>query len=185
VDQFGEARRDTRQTWVIAIVAIAVLFVAGMPAVDAAIQATRIKGKVKIADSGGGNVDAANLGDLGLLDAPGSNGAVAVRNFAGGGGFLGTGDCTEAPDPRPNTLSIPASRNTIVTAIIVTGTAADVAVSAPDLDPLIGPGPVVTFSANATNPNVFVGLGNGLTVFPSRLVFTCTGGAGNFVVLGQ
>ena len=185
MDQFGVAGRDMRHTWVIAIVAIAVLFIAGMPAVQAAVEAVRIKGKVKVADSGGGNIDAANLGDLGLLDAPGSNGALAIRNFAGGGGFLGTGDCTPENDPRPNTLAIPASRTTIITAIIVTGSSANVAVNAPDLDPLIGPGPVVTFSANATNPNVFVGLGNGLTVFPSQLVFTCTGGAGNFVVLGQ
>ena len=185
MDELGVARRDMRQTWVIAIVAIAVLFVAGMPAVQAAVQKVKVQGKVKVSDSGGGNVDAKTVPPMGLLDAPGSNGAVAVRNFAGGGGLLGTGDCTPEADPRPNTVSIPANRNTIITAIIVTGTAADVAVAAPDLDPLIGPGPVVTFSANATNPNVFVGLGNGLTVFPSRLVFTCTGGAGNFVVLGQ
>jgi hypothetical protein len=178
VNELGVARRDMRQTWVIAIVAIAVLFVAGMPAVQAAAQKVKVQGKV-------GNLDAKKVPAMGLLDAPGSNGAVAVRNYAGGGGLLGTADCTEAADPRPNTLSIPANRNTIITAIIVTGTAANVAVSAPDLDPLIGPGPVVTFQANATNPNVFVGLGNGLTVFPSRLVFTCTGGAGNFVVLGQ
>src|SRR5919106_381198 len=114
-----------RQTWVIAIVAIAVLFVAGMPAVQAAAQKVKVQGKV-------GNIDAKRVPAMGLLDAPGSSGAVAVRNYAGGGGLLGTGDCTEAPDPRPNTLSIPADRNTIITGIIVTGTAANVAVAAPD-----------------------------------------------------
>jgi hypothetical protein len=185
VDQLGVARRESRQTWFIAVIAIATLFIAGTPVVEAAVNATKIKGKVKVADSTGGTIDAKNVPDMGLLDAPGSNGALAVRNFAGGGGLLGTGDCTEAADPRPNSVTVPANANTVITAIIVTGTAANVAVSAPDLDPLIGPGPVVTFQANESNPNVFVGLGNGLTVTPSELVFTCTGGSGNFVILGQ
>lgn len=57
--------------------------------------------------------------------------------------------------------------------------------AAPDLDQLIGPGPVVNFSTTAENPNEVVAFGNGLTVFPSELVFTCTGGSGNYVILGN
>jgi hypothetical protein len=82
-------------------------------------------------------------------------------------------------------VTIAASQTTIITAIIVTGSDATVGVAAPDLDTLIGPGDVVEFTVNAANPQVFVGLGNGLTVFPSELVFTCTGSNGQFVVLGQ
>jgi len=185
VDELGVARRDSRQTWVIAIVAIAVLFVAGMPAVQAAVQKVRVQGKAKVADSGGGNIDAKNLGSLGLLDAPGSNGAVAVRNFAGGGGLLGAGDCDAGTPGRPASVLIEASQNTIITAIIITGSDATVGVRAPDLDPLLGPGPVVTFRVDATQSNLFVGLGNGLNVFPSELVFDCTGTNGQFVILGQ
>jgi hypothetical protein len=174
-----------RQTWLIAIVAIAVLFVAGMPAVQAAVQKVRVQGKAKVADSGGGTIDAKNLGDLGLLEAPGSNGAVAVRNFAGGGGLLGAGDCDAATPGRPDAVTVPASQDTIITAIIITGTDAAVGVRAPDLDPLLGPGPIVTFRVDAGQSNEFVGLGNGLNVFPSELVFECAGTSGQFVLLGQ
>ena len=181
MEELGVARRDMRQTWVIAIVGIAVLFVAGMPAVQAAAQKVKVQGKV-------GNLDAKRVPALGLLGAPGSDGAVAVRNFAGGGGLLGAGDCNPAT-PRPgdagNGVVVDPSKTTIITAIILTGTDAEVGVTAPDLGPLFAD-PVVTFSVDAANPNVFVGLGNGLNVFPSELVFECTGGTdGQFVILGQ
>jgi hypothetical protein len=172
------ARRDKRSTWALAVVLIGVLFVAGIPVVEAASQ------KVRVTDSKGGNVDSAEVPPLGLLDAPGSTGALATRAFAGGGGLLGTAACDPA-NPRGNTATVAASETTIVTALILTGNNAALSVSAPDLDPLIGPGPVVTFQTNANNPNEVVALGNGLTVFPSELVFTCTGGDGNFVILGQ
>jgi hypothetical protein len=167
-----------RQTWVIAIVAIAVLFVAGMPAVQAAAQKVKVQGKV-------GNIDAKRVPAMGLLDAPGSSGAVAVRNYAGGGGLLGAGDCDAATPNRPDSVNVAANRSTIITALIITGTDATIGVSAPDLTPLLGPGPIVTFRVTAGSPNQFVGLGNGLTVFPSNLVFTCTGSDGQFVILGQ
>jgi hypothetical protein len=158
VDHLGWARRDMRQTWILAIALIALLFVAGMPVVEAAVQ------RVRISDSAGGRVDAKNIGDLGLFGAPGSNGAVAVRSFAGGSGLLGTGQCGQGP--RPNSTTIAANANTIITGLLLSGPGNTLSISAPALEPTIGPGPVITFSTNVNSPNMFVGLGNGLTVTP-------------------
>jgi hypothetical protein len=183
VDLLEASRREKRQTFTTAIILALVVFLIGAPVVEAAV--TRIRGNVNIKDTGGGKIDASAVPDLGLLGAPGSSGALAVRNFGGGGGLLGAGDCDPGTAGRPATVTVDAGQNTIITAIIVTGSDARVGVSAPDLDTLIGPGDVVEFTVNAANPNVFVGLGNGLTVFPSELVFTCNGTDGQFVVLGQ
>ena len=102
-----------------------------------------------------------------------------------------------APQPRTSRPAIAITQRlsrpdatTIITGIILTGTDAKVGVAAPDLDSLIGPGAVNEFRADENTPNVFIGLGNGLTVFPSELVFTCTGlnggaGEGNYTLLGQ
>lgn len=192
--------RDKRRSFLGAIAVAAVVMLIGAPVVQAAVQTVRVKGAVQVKPvkvKGTNNVpiESEVVAPLGLLQAEGSAGALAVRNFAGGGGFLGTGDCTEAAgtatDPRPNTVTVAAGANTIITGIIITGEDANVAVSAPDLANVIGPGPVNTFSTTRENPNLFIGLGNGLTVSPAKLVFTCTGdggtgdGSGNFTILGQ
>lgn len=174
-----------------AIALATVIALLAPPIAQAAVQAVRVKGAVKVKDSTGDNIDAKDIGGLGLFSAPGSDGALATRTFAGGGGLLGTGDCTaNATTSRPNVYTVDANPETIITAVIVTGTDAKVAVTAPALNNTIGPFPVANFQTTAENPNVFVGLGNGLTVTPSELVFTCTGadggdGSGDFVILGQ
>jgi hypothetical protein len=197
VDLFEPTRRDTRKAWLSAIALCVVATFVAQPAIAQAVQNVRVKGAVKVKDSTGVNIESEGVGSgagntLGLLGAEGSGGAVATRVFAGGTGLMGTGDCDDnnAPPDRPNVVTVDAGADTIITAIIITGTDASVAVTAPDLNPLIGPGPVANFRADATTPNVFVGLGTGLTVSPSELVFTCTaigGGAGegDFVILGQ
>jgi hypothetical protein len=162
----------------------------GAPVVQAAVRTVRVKGAVKIKDTNGLPVESEAIAQMGLLNAEGSAGAIAVRNFAGGTGFLGTGDCTAANDPRPNVVTVDADKDTIITGIIVTGDDANVAVTAPDLAAVIGPAAINTFSTTPENPNIFVGLGTGLTVSPAKLVFTCTGdgggdGSGNFTLLGQ
>lgn len=185
-----------RKTWLGVVAAIAAVALIGAPVAQAAIQKVKVTGKVnvKIADTNGVAIESKSVPDLGLLGAPGTAGALAVRNYAGGGGLLGTGDCTATEDipagDRNNSTTIAADATTIITGIIVTGTDAKVGVAAPDLDSLIGPGAVNEFRADENTPNVFVGLGNGLTVFPSELVFTCTGlnggaGEGNYTLLGQ
>lgn len=191
------SRREKRNAFFAAIAIGLIAMLVAAPVVSAAVQRVRVKGAVKVKggpvklkDTDGDRFDTKAIGPLGALEAPGSKGALDVRMFAGGTGFLGTGDCTVAEDPRPNTQTVAAGQERIITGIIVTGTDAVVSVTAPSLNPVIGPGPVSEFRANAENPNVFVGLGTGLTVFPSELVFTCTGegggdGDGNFVLLGQ
>ena len=188
--------RSTRKTWLIVVAGIAAIALIGAPVVQAAVQNVRVKGKVnvKIAGTNGETISASPVEDLGLLGARGSDGAVDVRTFGGGGGLLGTGDCTASVDPpagdRPNSTTVAAAADTIITGIIVTGTDAKVAVTAPALNSIIGPGAINEFRADANTPNVFVGLGNGLTVSPAPLIFTCLGwdgtdGSGNYTILGQ
>jgi hypothetical protein len=198
LDLTDVSKRDKKQAFFGAIAIALVIAVVAPPAVQAAIQRVRVKGPVnaKIWDSQKNTVRSEGAGagagnTLGLLGAEGSDGALHVQTFGGGGGLLGTGDCTaDAATSRPNTVTVAANADRVVTAIIITGTDAAVSVRAPDLDDLIGPFPVNTFLTTAQNPNVFVGLGNGLTVSPSELVFTCTAagggdGSGNFTILGQ
>ena len=183
--------RSTRKTWLIVVAGIAAIALIGAPVVQAATQSVRVKGKVKIAGTNGQTISASPIGDMGVLGAPGSDGAVDVRTYGGGGGFYGTGDCTpDATTSRPNTTTVPASADNVITGILVTGTDAMVSVRAPDLDTLIGPFPVQKFRTDATTPNAAITLGNGLSVFPSELVFTCTGwdggdGSGDYVIIGQ
>lgn len=191
-------RRDKRRSFFGAIAVACVVMLIGAPVVQAAVQNVRVKGAVKIKDSNGVPIESEAMPSLGLLGAEGSSGALAVRTFGGGGGLLGTGDCTAAAGPaadgsfsRPNTVTVEAGEDTIITGIIITGEDANVSVSAPNLNTVIGPGAVNTFSTTQQNPNVFIGLGNGLTVSPAELVFKCTGdggtgdGSGNFTILGQ
>lgn len=198
-------RRDKRRSFLGAVAVASVVMLIGAPVVQAAVQTVKVKGVVttkskggnvnaKIKDTNGLKIESEVIAPMGLLDAEGSEGAIAVRNFAGGTGFLGTGDCTEAAgtptDPRPNVVTVDAGKDVIITGVIITGEDANVAVTAPELVPAIGPGAINTFRTTAQNPNLFIGLGTGLTVSPARLVFTCTGsdggdGSGNFTILGQ
>ena len=186
MDLLESVRRDRRQTWIAVIALGLIVTLVAQPAIAAAVQAVRVKGAVKVKDSTGDNLESEAIASLGLLGAEGApDGALKVQNFAGGGGLLGAGECDGTNPARPATVTVPAGADTIVTAIIVTGAGTSVSVSAPDLDPLIGAGPVATFETTAGSPQVFVGLGNGLTVSPSELVFACAGGTGEFVILGQ
>lgn len=183
--------RSTRKTWLIVVAGIAAIALIGAPVVQAATQSVKVKGKVKIAGSSGQTISASPVADMGLLGAPGSDGAVDVRTFGGGGGFYGTGDCTaDATTSRPNTTTVPAAADNVITGILISGTDAKVTVRAPDLDTIIGPFPVSNFRTDAATPNAAITLGNGLSVFPSELVFTCTGwdggvGSGDYVIIGQ
>lgn len=186
--------RSTRKTWLIVVAGIAAIALIGAPVVQAATQSVKVVGKVKIASTNGKTISASPVADMGLLGAPGSNGAVDVRTYGGGGGLLGTGDCTASVDlpagDRNNFTTVAAAADTIINGIIVTGTDAKVAVTAPALNSIIGPGAINEFRADANTPNVFVGLGNGLTVSPAALTFTCLGldgtdGSGNYTLLGQ
>ncbi len=178
-------RRERRQTLLAAIAIGLVVFIVGAPVVEAQINRVRLAGgtaTAKVKDSNGDAVESEAIDPMGLTDAEGSSGALAVRNFAGGGGLLGAGDCTASTEPAqgplPNTVTL--SGGHIVTGIIITGTGT-VRVTTDALGPI----PLANFTVNAENPNEFVGLGNGLTV-TTPLHFTgIDGTACNFVIIGQ
>lgn len=167
-----------------AVALAAVVALLAPPIAEAATKAVRIKGPVKIKDSNNNVIESKAIPTMGLLQAEGSDGALSVRTFGGGGGFLGAGDCTPGQNPGagdflPNSVSV---SNAIVTGIIITGTGTVTATSA-----AVGEGqvPLLRFQVNAQHPNEFVGLGNGLTA-TAPLTFTGSGGGScNFVVLGQ
>lgn len=185
MDLLAVSGREKRQTFFSAIAIALAVFIVGAPVVEAAVSRVKLAGgtaTAKIKDSNGDSVESAAIPNMGLTDAPGTSGAVAVRNFAGGGGLLGAGDCTASTEPAqgplPNTVTLGGGN--IVTGIIITGTGT-VRITTDAL----GPVPLANFVVNAEHPNEFVGLGNGLTT-TTPLHFTgIDGTACNFVILGQ
>lgn len=184
-----ESARGERRRFMAAAVLVLMVGILAPPAVQAAAKAItvkRIKQAVKVGDTTGDPIESQAVPPLGTSQAPGSAGALAVRTFAGGGGLLGLGECTGAPAPGP-TLTVGANPERKVTALIITSDGSGtgtVSVAAPAVLP--NPLTVADFTVNASNPNEFIGLGNGLTVTPSDLVFTCSGGGNvKFAVLGQ
>lgn len=177
--------REKRQTFFTAIAIALAVFIVGAPVVEAAISRVKLAGgtaTAKVKDSDGDSVESQAIPAMGLTDAPGTTGAVAVRNFAGGGGLLGAGDCTASTEPAqgplPNVVTLGGGN--IVTGIIITGTGT-VRITTDALGPI----PLANFTVNAQNPNEFVGLGNGLTT-TTPLHFTgIDGTACNFVIIGQ
>ncbi|HYP25054.1 MAG TPA: hypothetical protein VEV43_15920 [Actinomycetota bacterium] len=179
--------REKRQTFLAAIAIALAVFIVGAPVVEAAISRVKLAGgtaTAKVKDSNGSTVESEPIADMGLTQAEGSDGAIAVRNFAGGGGLLGAGDCTASTEPAqgplPNTVTL--SGGHIVTGIIITGTG-----TVRITTQAVGQGqvPLANFVVNANHPNEFVGLGNGLSI-TTPLTFTgVDGSACNFVVIGQ
>ncbi len=179
--------REKRQTFLSAIAIALAIFVVGAPVVEAAVSRVKLAGgtaTAKIKDSTGNAIESEAIGNMGLTQAAGSDGAIAVRNFAGGGGLLGAGDCTASTEPAqgplPNTVTL--SGGHVVTGIIITGTG-----TVRITTQAVGQGqvPLANFTVNAENPNEFVGLGNGLSV-TTPLTFTgIDGTACNFVIVGQ
>lgn len=188
MDLIDSGKRERRQSFVMALVLALVVSVLAAPVVEAAV--TRIKGTVNIKDSSGDAIDSQATGALGLFQAEGSTGAIAVRNFAGGGGFLGAADCNGAT-ALPDTITLPSANGVgkIVTGVIVTGSDASAAVSSEQVDSLFGvPAnadfPVANITTTPENQTQTLSLGNGLTL-TAPLKLKCNGTDGNIVVLGQ
>ncbi len=190
-----ESAHGERRRFMAAAVLVLMVGILAPPAVQAAAKAItvkKVKQAVKVVDTSGDEIESEAIPPLGTTQAPGSDGALAVRTYAGGGGLLGLGDCNTANDPSiAASLTVGANVDRKVTAIIITPDTVDTAAIAVTAPAVTGLYPPLVFH---TDPAVsldaqFIGLGNGLTVTPSDLVFTCaTTGAGNdtkFVVLGQ
>ncbi|MGH2754282.1 MAG: hypothetical protein ACRDLB_07580 [Actinomycetota bacterium] len=178
------SRREKRSSFLAAISVALLVMLVGAPVVDAATKKVRLQGKAKVADTNGSDIESEAIGAMGLLQAPGSDGALAVRNYAGGGGLLGAGDCTASTDPAQGPLQnvVEITGGDILTGIIITGTGT-VTVTAESLgNHQI---PLANFTVDANNPNEFIGLGNGLTLTAPVRFTGQDGTACNFVIVGQ
>ncbi len=186
MDLFEISRQEKRQTMVVALVLAAAVFILSAPAVEAAIRKVKLAGgttTAKIQDSDGDSVQAEDIGQMGLNLAPGAEGTLGVRNFAGGGGVLGFGDCDDVDQEGVTRVAeIAPGPDVRITGLYLTGTDATVSMTMPDV---FGPNELLRFRATADNPVVSVISAFGLSVTPARLVFTCTGTEGEFVVVGQ
>jgi hypothetical protein len=177
------SRREKRQTFLVALVLALSVSVAAVPVVQAAV--TKITGTVKVKDSSGDALDSKTVpggGGQGAL----AQGALAVRTVGGGGGLIANGDCDgDDTDGKASVRTVAASADTVITAVILAGPGVTLNTTAPGLEPVTGPGPVLGLQTTASNPTVSLALGNGLQVTPAPLRFECTGGAGDWVLLGQ
>lgn len=178
-------RREKRQTFLMALALAVGVTMLAAPVVEAATTAVRGTVTAKIKDSGGGAIEAdAVPGGAGQSAL--SAGAIDVRTHGGGGGLITNGDCDgDDTDGRSSSKTVAANPNTVVTALILAGEGATLGVTAPGLEPVTGAGPVIELQTTVTNPTVTLSLGNGLQLTPAPLVFTCTGGDGNWALLGQ
>jgi hypothetical protein len=177
------SRQEKRKTFMTALAIAAGVFLISAPVVSAATQTVKVKGPVNVQDSDGTTIESEVIGPMGLFAAPGSDGALATRNYPGGGGALGAGDCTASTDPAQGPLSnvVTVGGDHIVTALLVTGTGVVRTTSA-----AIGQGqvPLLNVRVDAGNPNETLSLGTGLST-TQPLTFTGVDGtACNFVVLG-
>ena len=181
----GVARSDKLRALIGAIALTIGIAVLVPPVVEAAAQkvktvkgsVTKVQGPVKIKDTANGVINSQRIGPQGTFGAKGSTGALDVRTFAGGNGFLGAGDC-DGPAPPP-TVTVPG--NSIITGILITGTT-NITVSADALPAVANP--VLTFTTGAGNPNEAISLGNGLRA-SDNIDFNCTSGNGRYVIIGQ
>lgn len=182
---FDSRKGERRQAFVLALVLAIAVSVLAAPVVEAAVQT--IKGTVtaKVKDSGGGAIEAdpvpGGAGQNALSD-----GAMDVRTLAGGGGLISNGDCDgDDTDGRASIKTIAADADTVITAVILAGPSLSLNVFAPGLEPVTGPGPVIQLQTTAANPTSTLALGNGLQLTPAPLRFECSGGNGNWALIGQ
>jgi hypothetical protein len=184
MDLLETSRQDKKKTVMTAVAIVVGVFLLSAPVVSAATQRVRVVGPVNVQDSTGDALESAAVpGGAGQGTA--SAGALAVRNFAGGGGLITNGDCDgDASDGRASSKTVAANANTIITAIILTGPDAHLSILAPGLEGVTGAGPISTFETTAQNPTVTASFATGLRLVPAPLVFSCTG-TGDFVLLGQ
>lgn len=178
------SKGDKRTTLFTALAIVAGLVLLSAPVVSAATQTVKVKGPVNIRDTDGTALESGAVSG-GAGQGTASEGALAVRNFAGGGGLITNGDCDgDASDGRASQKTVAANANTIITAIILTGPDAHLSILAPGLEGVTGAGPVATLQTTASNPTVTAAFSTGLRLTPAPLVFNCTG-EGDFVLLGQ
>lgn len=169
-----------------AVLLLVTILTLGVPAVEAARQKVVLAGgstTAKIKDSNGTAIESLPVPKSGVLRASGSGGAIAVREFAGGGGLLGVGDCTASTEPAQGPLQnfVELSGKTIITGILVTGTGTVRMTSSG-----IGSGqvPLANIVVNANHPNEFLSLEGGFRLSSTVTLTGVDGTACNFMVFG-
>lgn len=230
MDQF-ETRAEKTRMFVGAIVLVLVASVVSGPIASAATTVVaKIKGSggqtikasggavhtrvvnptkavnAKLRDSGNGAVEASPVRFTKAAIEPtgaSSTGAIDVKTYAGGGSFLGAGDCTTQTGGEDvvahggqgleNFVTVPGG--TIITALLVNGTDGQVKVTSANPGLVTIPA-LQRYRVTAEMPNVTAAFGNGLAI-NDALTFTgvssTDNGVGgddvngecNFVVLGQ
>lgn len=177
-------RKSVRNTAWTVVAVLGAVIVLSAPIVQAATQKVNVVKPVKVTDSDGTTIESEAIGAMGLFQAPGSDGALATRNYPGGGGVLGAGDCTQSTDPQagplPNTVTVPGG-GAIITGVLVTGTGT-VRITAA----AIGGGqvPLANLVVNQQNPNEVLALGTGLTTTQPVTFTGIDGTACNFIIFG-
>jgi len=176
-------RRSVKKTALTILAILSAVVVLSAPIVQAQGSRVRVTNTVKTADSDGSTIESEPIGEMGLLRAPGSDGALAVRNYPGGGGLLGAGDCTSSTEPQagplPNVVNVPG--NSIITGVLVTGTGV-VRITAA----AVGNGqvPLANVTVNSNHPNEVLALGTGLSATQPVTFTGVDGTACNFLVFG-
>lgn len=187
------ARADTRRFFMVAALAVLVGLVAPTGVEAAKSSKVTIKNPfltTRAQDTTGDAIEAEAIPPMGTTAIPGSDGALAVRAYAGGGGFIGAIDCDTASPPSDSiTIATDATGNEVVTALIATnasGTTANFALSAG------GPlAPLGTLLSINLPPDDFasVELATGLTIHAAPVTIACTtpgaGNGGDLAVLGR
>ena len=176
-------RRNVRKTAWTVVAVLGAVIVLSAPIVQAATQKVKVTNPVKIQDSDGTTIESEAIGEMGLLKAPGSDGALAVRTYPGGGGLLGAGDCTASTDPAQGPLSnvVTVPGGSIVTGVLVTGIGT-VRITAQ----AVGNGavPLANVTVNNQHPNEVLALGSGLSATQPVTFTGIDGTACNFLVFG-
>ena len=176
------ARRKsvTKTAWTVVAVLGAVI-VLSAPLVQAATQKVKVVKPVRVTDSDGTTIESEAIGAMGLFAAPGSDGALATRNYPGGGGILAAGDCTASTEPAqgplPNTADV--SEGKIITGVLMTGVGTLRMTTA-----ALGPIPLANMTVNNQNPNEVVTLGTGLSTTRTFTFTGIDGTACNWIVFG-
>lgn len=188
------ARADTRRFFMVAALAVLVGLVA-----PAGVQAAKKSSKVtiknpflitRVQDSTGDVTESEAIPPMGSTAVPGSDGALAVRSYAGGGGFIGAIDCDTASPPAASiTIATDATANEVVTGLLASnasGTTANFTVSAGG--PLAALGTLLSINVPADGFES-VDLSTGLTVHCCSVTIACTttgaGLGGDLIVLGR
>jgi hypothetical protein len=159
------------------------VIVLSAPIVQAQGNRVRVTNTVKTADSDGSTIESEAIAEMGLFQAPGSDGALAARIYPGGGGVLGAGDCTASTEPQqgplPNAVTVPGGK--IITGLLVTGTGTVRLTAA-----AIGNGqvPLGNVTVNSNHPNEALTLGTGLSTTQPVTFTGVDGTACNFIIFG-